>query len=688
MPEDKGLLRRYAQGERNFSGENFQGIKLYGSQGREINLSEANFTGANLENAILSHINLNNANLSRANLKNARINGKVNNTNFSQADLSNANLSACRLNESQFVGANLTNANFGTNIKLKNTKLRNTNLDFREANCTDTKLTCNLAAANFQGANLTKAVFRIQNRYWYRANLEAANLSNQNLAGQNFSSLNLKDANLSNSNLAGANLRGTNLENANLSNTNLEGADLTRANLRNTQIEGATGLSEKTYLTWQVINQGAASQNLQNVDLSAVDLSEIDFNGIDLSGINFQATNLVKANLSNTNLAGANLSKAILNQANLEKANLSQAHLGGANLANANLNQVNFDHAYLLGVTLEKANLESASLKNANLTDANLEGANLTGADLTDADLTGAKLFEANFANAIRTPGLTSLFDNSPDNPNLELLNHLREATQGLYYPSDADYPYHIFLWETANLGEFTLEGLLRAFGHLREINANTFINGDFDQMDWLQSSSYYLKTNQEQEIITTFRNTLTQIEPFLSNLKVLRLMNSFYLIIANTPSGDWLGISTKVSSYLEQDHYSSQVFRFRDLAVSKPENQELIIALENAIADVSFSSEYLLNLVWEIAESQEGLMHNLLDSMRITTTNEVEHIFHSYYEEENEASQEKDADNTAISNLTNLRLYRLSEGQIDMYFVGKIENGDWLIIQTKAVET
>lgn len=66
MQVDRGLLRRYAAGERDFSDADWSGIKLYGSQGKEIDLSGGNFSNANLEDAILSHVNLNDANFSNA----------------------------------------------------------------------------------------------------------------------------------------------------------------------------------------------------------------------------------------------------------------------------------------------------------------------------------------------------------------------------------------------------------------------------------------------------------------------------------------------------------------------------------------------------------------------------------------------------------------------------------------------
>ena len=103
--------------------------------------------------------------------------------------------------------------------------------------------------------------------------------------------------------------------------------------------------------------------------------------------------------------------------------------------------------------------------------------------------------------------------------------------------------------------------------------------------------------------------------------------------------------------------------------------------------------------MTWEIAETKTALIQNLLDSMVITTTNEVEQVFYGYWYEddydedyEEEAREEKvlldRANNLINNNLTNLRLYRLSAGEIDMYFAGETKNNDWIIVKTTAAET
>jgi uncharacterized protein YjbI with pentapeptide repeats len=674
MQDDRGLLSRYAAGERNFSSNDLSGINLYGSPGKEIDLSEADFSSANLEDAILSHVKLDNTNFSDANLRNAQLSGKINDANFSRANLINSRIGASQINRVKFIGADLTNADFGANLS------GHTSLDFREADCTNTKLTCNLREADFQGANIKHAIFHLQNLHWYRANLSRANLSGLDLSGQDFLSLEMNGVNLSGSNLADANLRSVNLEGADLRGANLKGADLTFANLRNTNIETVIELDPKILRIWQIINQGTKDQHLTGSDLSRANFKAIDFSGLDLNGVNFQGANLCTANFSHADLSGANLQNALLSQANLEKANLSQSQLIGANLAGANLTQANLSQANLLGANLAGAKLQNSILRDANLTDAILGGADLIGANLSNADLTGTELY--------RVTTLTP----SPNNPNQELLSQLREACTDLTYGSESNYPYEVFLWETDSLGDFNLEELLKIFGSIRELSSDEFCSENLDNLEWLMpiaDNASLLKKNKE--VIQAFRTLLAPLEGYLTNIQILRLAvpeQNFYIVLGNTPSGDWFGMSTQASSSLEQQHYSSQVFRVKDLAVAKSDNQELILVVENAIAGVRFSSEYLDCFVWEIAEQRSALIHNLLDTVRITTTNEVKCIFGFEEDEDDSESSEGQANRLVMENLSSLRLYRLNEGEIDLYFVGQTKNGDWIGFRTKAIET
>ncbi|BAZ28329.1 pentapeptide repeat-containing protein [Cylindrospermum sp. NIES-4074] len=185
------FLRRYAKGERNFSG---------------IDLGGAILSAANLSVADLSAADLNAANLSAANLSGA---------DLSAADLSGANLSAADLREADLSGADLREA------------------DLREA--------------DLSGANLSASDLRA-------ADLRAADLSGADLSGADLRAADLSGANLSGADLSGADLSGADLSGADLSGANLSGATLTEvkqlitANLRNTNFAQAKGIKLNSVL--------------------------------------------------------------------------------------------------------------------------------------------------------------------------------------------------------------------------------------------------------------------------------------------------------------------------------------------------------------------------------------------------------------------------------------------------------
>ena len=116
------LLRRYAAGERDFSGVSLRGLDF----------SDCDLSGINLSNADLESTEWEGANLSGANLSGAFLaDSGLNNANLTEANLSRARLQDCALS-----GANLTDACvrgtlFGNEPHLKRANL--TGVDLSQA---------------------------------------------------------------------------------------------------------------------------------------------------------------------------------------------------------------------------------------------------------------------------------------------------------------------------------------------------------------------------------------------------------------------------------------------------------------------------------------------------------------------------------------------------------------------------
>ena len=141
------LVKRYADGERNFNG-----LK------DDIDLSGANLRGVNLSETDLSCVDLSQANLSEANLSKC----DLSDTDFTGANLSRANLIAADLQSAYFNGAILTAADLSqanlkyadlTGANLNQANLRNADLSLAHLESAD------LRSADLRGVNLEDAKY-------------------------------------------------------------------------------------------------------------------------------------------------------------------------------------------------------------------------------------------------------------------------------------------------------------------------------------------------------------------------------------------------------------------------------------------------------------------------------------------------------------------------------------------------
>lgn len=267
------LVKRYAEGDRDFTGinlneANLSRINLSQSILRRASLFVTNISGANLSESDLSEANLNVARLSSTNLSRAILNG---------ATLNVANLVRADLTGAQLIGASLIRGEL---------------------------VRCELVKTNFSGANLTEA------------DLREVKLTEANLCGANLSGANLRGASALSANFTEANLHGADLTKAELNGVNLSNADLRQASLQQVNLSGA---------------------DLSGANLKWADLSGANLNGADLSDAQFSGANLNEADLRNTNLANASLIHADLTETNLINADWVGADLTGATLTGAKL---------------------------------------------------------------------------------------------------------------------------------------------------------------------------------------------------------------------------------------------------------------------------------------------------------------------------------------------------------------
>ncbi|NET40513.1 pentapeptide repeat-containing protein [Okeania sp. SIO2B3] len=259
------LVKRYAQGERNFTAINLTEVNL-----SKMNLSQSNFSNAALFVSNLSGANLSESNFSKANLNVARLSGaNLNKAILNQATLNVANLVQANLTEAQLVEATLLRGEL-IRVDMTQANLRRVNLsgaDMREAILTE----ANLSQANLSNVNLRVAI--AQGTHLEQADLHSADLTKADLQGADFTHAELRQADLSMANLRNAKLNGANLRWA-----TLNGADLTNANLSNVKLSGANLRGAN------LTNTKLTNASLVHADLTEANLIRADLVGVDLSG--------------------------------------------------------------------------------------------------------------------------------------------------------------------------------------------------------------------------------------------------------------------------------------------------------------------------------------------------------------------------------------------------------------------
>lgn len=267
------IVKKYTQGERDFSG---------------INLNEANLSRINLSQANLSHASLFITNLSGANL--------------SQINLSDANLNVARLSSTNLTKAILNRATLNV---------------------------ANLVRADLTEAQLV-AVTMIRGEL-IRAELSRANFTEANLSGADLREARMFQANFNRANLSGGNLRGISAKAAIFVQTDLHGADLTKADLQGADFRGAE-LRQVILTQANLSGADLSGANLRWADLSGANLSGADLSDAKLSGANLLGANLSQANLSNASLVHADLTHSNFIRADWDGVDLSGAILTGTKL--------------------------------------------------------------------------------------------------------------------------------------------------------------------------------------------------------------------------------------------------------------------------------------------------------------------------------------------------------------------
>ena len=120
------------------------------------------------------------------------------------------------------------------------------------------------------------------------------------------------------------------------------------------------------------------------------------------------------------------------------------------------------------------------------------------------------------------------------------LLERLREATQGLLWHSESDYPFEIFLWPG---GRLTLEELIERTGYTTDtieiLQLDRFFDRAISPQDW--------HDDDEAREVKQYQNLVAVLQETLDDLVVFRLgkIEIAIYIVGTTSEGNLAGIST-----------------------------------------------------------------------------------------------------------------------------------------------
>lgn len=124
-----------------------------------------------------------------------------------------------------------------------------------------------------------------------------------------------------------------------------------------------------------------------------------------------------------------------------------------------------------------------------------------------------------------------------------QLLEELREATRGLNFMSESDYPFEIFKWGDAEPTHEFLRGLT---GEAAEAPVETRTVADFFRV---ATSEAEWKNAELLDAARRFQALQRLLEQNLTDLKVFRVgvVNIPVYVVGRSTSGNWLGVSTRV---------------------------------------------------------------------------------------------------------------------------------------------
>lgn len=127
-----------------------------------------------------------------------------------------------------------------------------------------------------------------------------------------------------------------------------------------------------------------------------------------------------------------------------------------------------------------------------------------------------------------------------------ELTNKLKQASDGLLFMSESDYPFEVVFWPAETQENLTEQKLLQLTSHsqdvlVEKVDLDYFFRNSAQEKDW--------HDRQQEETVKKFQLLVETLKSNLSDIQVYRVgtIDIDVYIVGKTSSGDLAGLSTKV---------------------------------------------------------------------------------------------------------------------------------------------
>jgi hypothetical protein len=126
------------------------------------------------------------------------------------------------------------------------------------------------------------------------------------------------------------------------------------------------------------------------------------------------------------------------------------------------------------------------------------------------------------------------------------IITALGQASKGLLFPSESDYPFEPFLWEGKTDGKLTPEALLAQKGYPPNTPVKTLTLVRFFQPATKEEAWH---NAEERKTVRRFQELVKTLKQHLSGITVFKVgkITMDVYIVGETKTGDLAGLSTKV---------------------------------------------------------------------------------------------------------------------------------------------